>query len=171
MKTGLAAATVGFVAMPLAASAEPAQPVPLTKPIQTNVTSHSEVVDGDRTETQVTFDLVGANGAIHRVTGYNLKIDREGSYDITSVLRTDKFKSADATTPADRDVRIIVVSGKKGEEVGGVRADEIRTTVIGSDGITKTGPQTLKKSIPSPLEGMPAEQMVQAIIDQRVNNR
>lgn len=169
LKQGMVAAA-GLVAMPLAASTDPGQAVPLTKPVAVKVTENSETKDGDRTETQAKFDLVGGNGAIHRITGYTLKIERADSYDTTVVLKTDKFRAANDSKPADSDLRIIIVSGDKGAVEGDYRTDEVEVTVFGPEGVTKARPQIVKKSLIDPYAGLSVDEKAQAIIDQRVGN-
>lgn len=169
LKQGLVAAA-GFAALPLAAASEPNQKVPLTQPITVNIVENHETNDGDRAETRSKLDLVGGNGAIHRITGYSMKIEREGSYDITVVLKTDKFFSSNDPTPADSDLRLMIVSGDKGAVEGDYRTDQIETTIFSPEGVSKTNPQIIKKSIVDPYIGLPLDQKVQAIFDGRMKS-
>jgi hypothetical protein len=169
LKQGMTA-IASLMAMPLASASEPNQKVALTKPVRVNVLENKEDVDGDRTETTSKFELVGSNGSVHRITGYNLKIERDDSYDVTSVLKTDRFLTANDTEPADSDIRIIITSGDKGSVEGDHRHDEIQTTIIGPNGIVKSPLISVKKSLVDPYEGLSVQDMAQSIVDSRFKN-
>lgn len=171
LKAGLAAAAgAGFAALPLAAASEQGQKVVLAKPISVKILENKDTTDGDRSESRSKFDLVGSNGAVHRITGYSLKIEREDDYDTTVVLKTDKFLSESDAAPADSELRVIVVSGQKGEVKGDLRKDEIQITAFGPEGIYKSPPQFVDKSLVDPYAGLSVEQKVQAIVDSRIKN-
>jgi hypothetical protein len=168
LKQGLVAAALA--AIPLAAAGEPTQKVPLTRPIKVKVLDTKETTDGDRLESSALFDLQGENGAVHHVTGYSLKIERADSYDTTLILRTDKYAAAGDSNPLDSDLRVIIVTGEKGQVDGDTRTDEIQTTVFGPQGVMKSPPQTIKKSLVDPYAGMDVHEKAQAIINDRVRN-
>lgn len=171
LKAGLvAAAGVGLIGIPLAAAGETSQKVPLAKPVTVKIVENTETKDGDRTETRAKFDLVGANGSVHRTTGYILKVEREDSYDTTVVLKTDKFFTANDATPADSELQVVIVSADKGAVEGDHRTDEIQATVIGPNGIYKSAPQTIKRPLTDPYAGMSLDAKAQAIIDDRMKN-
>jgi hypothetical protein len=169
LKMGLAGA-MGMTGLPLAASAETGTKVPLTKPVQVHIIDNSEVKDGDRTETRSTFELHGANGSFHRVTSYQMKVDREDAYDTTVVMKTDKFLTRSDKSPADSVVRVVVVSGDKGQVEGDFRMDEVQVTSIGSEGVYRTPLGTVKKSLVDPYAGLSDQDKAQAIVDQRFKN-
>gem|GEM_PF-4820227 len=163
-----AGTAAALFAMPLAAASLPTQKVPLTKPIKVTVIEDNELVDGDRTEHNSTFELHGADGAFHHITAYSMKIDRPEAYDTTYVLKTDKFLQAGDTTSADSEVRIIIVSGDKGLIQGDHRSDEVQTTIIGPEGIFKSPLQAVTKSLVDPYAGLSAEEKAQIVFDSRV---
>lgn len=168
LKQGLAMAA-GATALPLMAAGEPGKSVVLSRPINVKVVEHTESTDADRTEMRSKLELSGSNGALHRVTSYMLKIDREETYDTTIVIKTDKYSTAGDSAPAESDLRIVVVSGDKGAVEGDTRKDEIQITTFGPEGIHKTPLRSVNKSLVDPYEGLPIDERAQAYFDDSLN--
>lgn len=164
-------AASAFVALPLAASGEiPAPSVTLTQPVTTNVLENKATVDGDRKETTSKIELVGSNGAVHRITGYILHVEREESYDTTIVMTTEQFQSTSDKVPVEKDVRVTIIQGEKGVVDGDSRLDEIQTTSIGPEGVIK-GPVTMrKKLLVDPYKDLSTQDKAQAILDARLKH-
>lgn len=162
-------AVAGLAGLPLVSAAETSNTttVPLTKPVRVSIIDSNETQDGDRHETIAHLELVGRNGAVHRTETYTLRIERDDSYDVTSVIRIDKYASASDKSPADSELRITIAHGDKGDIEGDFRNDDIQVTVIGPEGITKTPVQSMKKPLIDPYAGPMTPEKAQQIFDSR----
>ncbi len=169
LKMGLVA--MGMAGLPLAASAETGAKVPLTNPKKVTVIDNQENQDGDRTETRTKVEVTGGNGAVHRFETYHLRIEREDSYDVTTVMRVDKYASALDKSPADSELRITIIQGDKGEIEGDYRNDEVKVTVFGPEGMQRMPLQNLKKPLVEPYAGLSLQDKAQAIFDDQQRRR
>jgi len=104
------------------------------------------------------------------IDSYQLRIERDDSYDVTLVMKIDKFTSASSTSPADSELRITLVSGDKGDIEGDHRNDEVQITTFGPEGHFKSPLQTVKKPIVDPYAGMSDQDKAQAIFNSRMRN-
>ncbi|HUY94743.1 MAG TPA: twin-arginine translocation signal domain-containing protein [Terracidiphilus sp.] len=162
-------AVAGLAGLPLVSAAETNNitRVPLTKPVTVNVIDSKEDRDGDRHETVAHIDMIGSNGSVHRTESYTLRIERDDSYDVTSVIRIDKYISASDQSPTDSELRVTIAHADKGDIEGDFRNDEVQVTVIGPEGIMKTPVQSVKKPLIDPWAGPMTPEKAQQIFDSR----
>jgi hypothetical protein len=137
----------------------------LKKPISAQMLEHSEKRIDNGTESLMTTELVGADGARYVYDGLVRWIETDTKINRIMTVRTRRFASKDDATPSNSEVTTILADTTKGEVEGDNRWDITEYTLVNSEGVHKSPAFRHKRSI---LSGS-TKRSEQEVLDQVIS--